>query len=175
MNWNEAFSYNENTGELTWKPRNGGTPVDARFNTKTAGRIAGAPCYNSAERNKTPRGIAIGYKGRDLYAHRIVWEMNRGPIPEGFVIDHINGNPLDNRMCNLRLASREQNYHNQRRGMKNTSGIKGVHFDKARNKWRAEIRFYNHVVSLGRFDTKGLAAVARAKAAVRYHGEFWRV
>ena len=101
--------------------------------------------------------------------------MNRGPIPECFVIDHINGNPLDNRLVNLRLATKEQNYHNQGRGMKNTSGIKGVHFDKDRNKWKAEIRFYNRVVSLGRFDTKGLAAVARVKAAIRYHGEFWRV
>lgn len=175
MNWSEAFDYNPSTGELVWNKRTGGTADDARFNTKTAGRIAGAPCYNGRERNNKPRGIAVGYRGRDYYAHRIVWEMHHGPIPDGLVIDHINGNPLDNRLSNLRLATKEQNYHNQGRGMKNNSGIKGIHYDKSRGKWRAEIRFYNKVVTLGRFDTKGMAAVARAKAAIRYHGEFWRV
>ena len=175
MEWSNVFSYDHSTGNLTWMPRTGGTPVDARFNTKTSGRVAGSPCYHGPERNKKPRGIAIGYRGQDLYAHRIVWEMHHGPIPEGLVIDHINGNPLDNRLSNLRLATKTQNYHNQGLGMKNRSGIKGVHFDKARGKWRAEIRFYNKVVGLGRFDTKGMAAVARAKAALRYHGEFYRI
>ena len=175
MNWDDVFLYQAATGCLIWRQRKSGSPEDLRFNTKTSGKIAGALAYNGPERNKKPRGITIGYKGQDLYAHRIVWEMHHGPIPEGFVIDHINGNPFDNRIQNLRLATKTQNYHNQGLGMKNTSGIKGVHYDKSRGKWRAEIRFYNNVVNLGRFDTKGMAAVARAKAALRYHGEFYRI
>jgi hypothetical protein len=175
MNWSEAFEYDQPTGFLRWRMRTGATPVDARFNTKTAGQIAGSLSYNGPERNNKPRGVSVGYRGRDYYAHRIVWELHHGPIPSGMVIDHINGNPFDNRLCNLRLATMEQNYHNQARGMKNKSGIKGVHYDKVRGKWKAEIRFFNKAITIGRFDSKGLAAVARAKAAIRYHGKFWRV
>lgn len=171
-NWKDVFFYQEASGTLVWRSRTSGSATDARFNTKTSGRIAGSI---GMERDGGVRGIVIGYRGKDLYAHRIIWEMHNGPIPAGMMIDHINGNPLDNRTCNLRLATREQNYHNQGLSGRNTSGIKGVHFDKARGKWRAEIRFYNKIVGLGRFETKGLAAVARAKAAIRYHGAFARI
>ena len=172
MNWNEVFTYDLSSGILTWKPRLSGSAADKRFNTKTAGKVAGAVAAGKYNR---PRGIAIGYRGKDFYAHRIVWEMHNGEIPIHMVIDHINGDATDNRLTNLRLATREQNYHNQGISLKNTSGIKGVHFDNARGLWKSEIRAFNRVISLGRFKTKGMAAVARAKAALRYHGEFARI
>lgn len=175
MNWSEVFEYNPDTGTLIWKKRTSGSVVDRRFNTKTSGKVAGARGHHSKKRPGKARGIVVGFHGKDLYAHRIIWEMVHGPIPEGMHIDHRNTNPFDNRLSNLRLATKEQNYHNQGLSTKNKSGIKGVHYDKARGKWRSEIRFYNKVVGLGRFDTKGMAAVARAKAALRYHGEFYRI
>ena len=173
MNWNEVFTYDGECGNLTWKPRLSGSPVDARFNTKTAGLVAGSAGIDSG--GKRYRGIVIGYRGADYYAHRIIWEMHYGTIPEGMMIDHINRNPLDNRLENIRLATREQNYFNMGRSSRNTSGIKGVHFAKSKGLWRAEIRAFNKVRSLGYFRTKGLAAVARAKAAMRYHGAFARI
>lgn len=62
--------------------------------------------------------------------HRVVWEMFNGPIPEGMVIDHLNGNPSDNYIENLSCKTRPQNMQNCKRNKRNKSGIVGVHFVK---------------------------------------------
>lgn len=177
MNWNELFTYEEATGNLIWKMREGAPKMVNRFNKHFAGMSAGVKGY--ATKNKTnPRGIVVRVRGHgkanDFYAHRIVWEMHNGVIPDGMVIDHINGNPFDNRMSNIRLATRAQNVQNMRVRPGCQSGLKGVYFDKHRQLWQADIIANGVRVRLGRYQTKGLAAVARAKAAIRYHGEFAR-
>src|SRR5262245_33505102 len=65
-------------------------------------------------------------------AHRLAWLHVHGSWPAGD-IDHVNGNPSDNRIVNLRLATRTQNNANSRR-RPNTSGFKGVHFCRERNR-----------------------------------------
>ncbi|WP_162475414.1 HNH endonuclease signature motif containing protein [Candidatus Erwinia dacicola] len=75
--------------------------------------------------------------GKREYVHRVVWEIHHGEIPEGMVIDHINGNPSDNRIENLRCVSQQINLLNKRKQKNNTSGITGVGFHKQRRKWRA--------------------------------------
>lgn len=177
MNWTELFTYNEATGELTWKRREGTPKMVGNFNKSYAGKVAGTKAYSEACKQGRPRGLTVTVRGLGLrgeYAHRIVWEMHNGPIPKGMMIDHINGNPFDNRLSNLRLANYCQNIHNSSISKRNNSGIKGVHYDKARQLWCAEVRANGKKYRLGRFQTKGLAAVARAKAALRYHGEFVR-
>lgn len=69
---------------------------------------------------------AVRRLGKNILCHRIVWELHNGPIPEGMVVDHVNGIPTDNRIENLRLATRAQNVHNQRMRRDNTSGVKGL-------------------------------------------------
>lgn len=175
MNWSELFIYNDTTGDLIWKPRQGAPKLASAFNKRFAGKVAGVMAYAD---NGDPRGIVIRVrmngKKNDYYAHRIISEMFDGDIPEGIQIDHADRNPFNNRRINLRRATMTQNRHNSRMTSRNTSGLKGVTFDKHRSLWVAEIRAFGKRHRLGRFHTKGLAAVARAKAAIRYHGEFAR-
>lgn len=87
-------------------------------------------------------------------------------------IDHINGNKLDNRVSNLRICSCSQNLANRGPQRNNTSGYKGVIYDKSRNKWRAEIRVQSKRMYLGRYETVEEAAVAYNVASEKYFGEF---
>lgn len=97
--------------------------------------------------------------------------MGDGVWPKG-QIDHVNGNRLDNRICNLRDATHAENQRNSKRPKSNTSGIKGVYWDKRSKKWGAHIRFGNKMLNLGRFSEKEDAAAAYKLAALKYHGDF---
>jgi len=92
--------------------------------------------------------------------------------PVGVSIDHINGNKLDNRKSNLRLCTVAQN--NFGRGIKkdNTSGCKGVHFNKPTGKWMARISANGKRKYLGLFETKELAYSSYKKASKELHGDF---
>ena len=73
--------------------------------------------------------------------------------PKDMQVDHINGNRLDNRRCNLRLATDGQNMGNSKIPRHNTSGFKGVSWDKRREQWEAYISKKDKKIHLGRFDT----------------------
>ncbi|EBW5988281.1 HNH endonuclease [Escherichia coli] len=112
---------------------------------------------------KTKSGHCIvSINGKREYVHRVVWEIHHGEIPEGMVIDHINGNPSDNRIENLRCVSQQINLLNKRKQKNNTSGITGVGFHKQRGKWRAT--FMNEY--LGSFGSFVDACEARIVAEV---------
>jgi len=92
-------------------------------------------------------------------------------VPEGYVIDHINGNGLDNRKANLRPATVAQNAWNSKK-RNPRSGYKGVCFDKDKGLWRAAIVCNRKRIHLGYFKDKTTAAKAYDKAAKKYHGQF---
>jgi hypothetical protein len=93
--------------------------------------------------------------------------------PIGIEVDHKkHGDTLNNRRSNLRLATKSQNGCNRGKQRNNTSGHKGVCWDSAKGKWRAEIKAGGKKFHLGRFRDKAEAAEAYKNAATKLHGEF---
>jgi hypothetical protein len=91
------------------------------------------------------------------------------------VVDHIDGNWLDNRKKNLRICTSPQNTLNTKLIWKNnTSGHKGVYLDKRYNRWLARIQYNKKTISLGMYDTFEEAKNARIKAELKLFGEFSR-
>ena len=150
------FNYDYNTGLLKWKYQK-----QSHFNGKIAG-------YRK-------RGyIKIEVDGSEFMAHRLVWKIVTGIDPGSSQVDHINGDKIDNRFTNLRLASNAQNAMNKGVSARNTSGYKGVSYSERRQKWVATIRINGKSIYLGRYSTPELAHMAYCKAAAELHGEFAR-
>jgi hypothetical protein len=94
--------------------------------------------------------------------------------PAGLMVDHINGDTLDNRPENLRICSHAENMRNRKIHKNNRSGFKGVYFAKDRNKWRAQIRSAGKKFTLGYFSSPEAAHKEYVKAAAAHHGDFSR-
>lgn len=112
---------------------------------------------------------------KTLHLHRVILIRMLGrDLADSEYCDHINGDGLDNRRSNLRLATHAENECNQRRHSNNTSGYKGVSLHKATQKWRASISINGIRKHLGLFDTAQDAYGAYCEAALKLHGEFAR-
>jgi hypothetical protein len=105
------------------------------------------------------------------FLHRLILDC-----PEGMMIDHINGNGLDNRTQNLRICTHSENMRNRRRHKNNKSGYKGVYQDcrRKRNQWRAQIKFEGKKISIGSYKTPEEAHKAYMVLAKKLHKEFAR-
>lgn len=110
--------------------------------------------------------------GRGYYVHRLAWFYVHGRWPQQ-QIDHINGDPHDNRIANLREATVEQNRRNVRLSTKNKFGLKGVTIQKGR--YKAQIRFAGKHINIGLFDSPEEAHAAYCRHAIQLHGEFARL
>jgi hypothetical protein len=151
----ETFSYND--GILTWKSKKG------KVNSFVGKKVG---CVNQV-------GYVVVVIDRVQYtAHRIIWIMHNGEIPQGMVIDHIDGDKTNNNIENLRCVTSAQNTMNRKRPpSNNTSGYMGVYFDDSTSKkWRAGIAINGSFKHIGRFETKEEAAKAYNEA-VKIHRE----
>ena len=92
--------------------------------------------------------------------------------PGDLVVDHINRNKLDNRICNLRVCTQQQNKRNRSIQCNNTSGVTGVSWVSKYNKWMAQIQINGKSKNLGCFNTKEEAINARKQAEIEYFGEY---
>lgn len=138
------------TGVLSW---NGN--ADPRCRNKTISRIS----FNGY--------VVLSFKNRQMYAHRVMWLLVYGHWPTGD-LDHINGNKQDNRIENLRVASRlvnNQNLHKAKSPSK--CGLLGV--EKNHNGWRARIRVGGKRIGLGTFKTPEEAHETYIKAKRELH------
>ena len=106
--------------------------------------------------------------------HRIVYERTHGKKPKGMQIDHINGDILDNRVENLRIATYAENQWNAKKRVDNTSGVKGVCWHKASQKWYAQIKQNKVMYNLGVYKDKKEAEKVVRKKREELHGEFAR-
>lgn len=107
-------------------------------------------------------------------AHQIAWLLVKGKWPKKD-IDHIDGNRSNNSISNLREATKQQNAWNMKRkngeNIKNTSGTKGVYFNKARKKWEVSIGV-GRKIYIGLFSELSDAVLARKKSEKKYHKEY---
>ena len=134
--------------------------------------------YNWSE--KQDNGICTGYvkttmwdnnKPRVVYLHRFILEQNGFDI-KNKTIDHKNHKPYDNQKSNLRICKHYENIIACKTYSNNTSGRKGVYWDKARKKWMVTITINKKTIRLGRFDDFDEAVRVREEAERKYHGEF---
>jgi hypothetical protein len=108
-------------------------------------------------------------KTRRIYLHRVVLKLGSGG---GMVVDHLNGDGLDNRKSNLRVVTSSQNQRNRAGAQVNSaSGVRGVYWHAQRSKWAAAIRVQGKNISLGLHDDMTAAIAARLAGEKAYWSE----
>lgn len=129
--------------------------------------IVGGHSWHAAEVSTGKWYAGAWGDGKTAYMHRLITSA-----PKGMVVDHINGDGLDNRRANLRVCLHRENISN-RKGLQsnNTTGYVGV-VQRRYGKYEARIKVDGETIYLGRFETAIEAAKARDKAAVEMHGDF---
>lgn len=160
----QCVTYDPETGKIVWLRR----PIEhfrdefaaKRFNSLFPGK----PAFNTMHRT----GALVGsLDGRQILAHRIAFYIGTGTHPDKEV-DHINGNPADNRIANLRLVSRSENARNRKRspGIRQSYAY-GVR-QSSKNSWRAFIGVDGKLIPIGSYPTAEAAFAARREAEKQY-------
>lgn len=152
-----ALSYDPISGKIFWRIGGG---------RRKKGEEAG-----SVNKTRWNTYIEIGVGGGIYKAHRIAWAIYYGSWPSG-LIDHNNGNSMDNSISNLRLATAAQNSHNATIRKSNTTGFKGVTYKRNENAYVAQIRANGSRKYLGIYRTAEEAHEVYCLAAAMLHGEF---
>ena len=156
------MTYDPTAGVFWWRSN---PARSTQWNARYAGQIAGAFDI---------KGYQIITICRKAYkAHRLAYLYIHGAWPTGDV-DHINGDKADNRIANLREATRSQNCANKGVGASNTSGVKGVSWNRSLCKWGASIKANRRNIHLGYFNDLGEAQSVYTEAASEYFGQFAR-
>jgi hypothetical protein len=151
----ELLNYNHETGVFTWLVTAG---------RRRAGNEAG---WLTNGHNGIRRTIEV--EQRNYKAHRLAWFYVNGKWPCG-VIDHINGNPADNRIENLRDVTQKVNIQNEKVARKKTkSGLLGAHWIERDKKWAANIRVDGRTIRLGAFQSPEEAHYVYLEAKRRLH------
>jgi len=153
----ELLIYNPETGKWLWKVRRNRMPLGSK-----AGTISGDGYIN------------ISVDGLVYRAHRLAWLYMTGEWPSR-QIDHEDTNRSNCKWNNLRISNQSQNIANSRRRSNNSSGYKGVSWNKRLSKWKAYIMKDGKNYNLGFFDHAIDASIAYQRAAVEMFGAFARM
>lgn len=156
----QLLDYCPDTGVLTWKAvplgiAHGRSDRDEAsiakgWNRLRAGVVAGSPQQDGRLRVTVDR--------QAYYAHRLAWLLHFGVEPDG-IIDHLNGNPADNRIENLRIATYAENSRNKRVAVRASTGHRGIYLRRGR--FRVITRVRGKTITIGTFDTMAEAIMAR--------------
>lgn len=152
---NALLDYNPETGVFIRKKNAAKAP---------AGSIATQAYHNKGY-------LTLSIKNKKYLAHRIAWFMTYGSLPNG-VIDHINQIRTDNRICNLRDCSVSDNVYNSKTRTDNTSGHRGVFWNKQSKRWVAKINRNSKQIHLGSYQSKEDAIEAFKVAATKITNGF---
>lgn len=167
----EFFSANFETGVISWRAN----PDPALFSTHgkyawhmrdRAGREA--KLYKGSQQGHMSLKVRHQGKNVTLLAHRIVWALANNDYPK-CEIDHANNDPADNRLVNLRLASRKENSTNATR---RKEGLKGAYLGKG-DKWFSMVWDGERLIQLGRFPSQQAAHEAWLRAKAPLSGNFF--
>lgn len=149
----DSFEYKD--GNLYWKFHT------SKKANKFIGKKAGSKMKNGY--------YHIQFNGKYIYLHRAIFFMHYGYLPK--LVDHIDGDPSNNKIENLREATTAQNSWNQK-FKRSASGFKGVTWNKQNKKWQPQIKANNKKFYLGKFANLDDAIIAYQKAAEKLHGEY---
>ena len=118
------------------------------------------------------------FRQRIYFNHRVIYFLNTGIDPEEKQVDHIDGNELNNKISNLRLATHKQNQDNRKKQKNNTSGVTGVSWHKRDNRYYAHILYNKKKFSLGHFNKsdkdKAVAVRIAAETDPRFKDQEYR-
>lgn len=156
----QLFAYDPLSGNLLW---------NVQRQRIRRGSVAGTVTFQNYR--------VINTQGEMYRAHHLVWLWHHGYLPK--MLDHINGDPLDNRIENLRECDHQQNMVNRKIHKNNTSRYKGVRLDKTDGKWVAVAEYrtpgQNGSRQIGRYDTAEEAAIGYNLDAMKHYPEFSRL
>ena len=133
LNWGEYFQLNENSpsGLVRIKDYRGKDVKDYNVGTK------------SYRKNGDSAAWKVSFNIKSYQVHRIIWVLIHGSIDNGMVIDHLDGNPFNNKIKNLALKSLAGNARNRHKQKDNKTGITGVYLSRAREKYYYVANWYN--------------------------------
>lgn len=154
----DLLHYIPETGDFIWL-----NPTSSRVK---AGAVAGTVAVNDRGRAKPHPHLLIRIRGVKYLAHRLAWLFGHGVDPGALLVDHINGDSLDNRLSNLRLATTTENMWNVSEALSTSkSGTRGAYQHKQTGNWIAEISINGKRQHLGVFKTQDEASLAYEQAA----------
>jgi len=159
----EHFDYNPDTGIIIWKK-----PTNQRI------KVGAEAGHEKPHKNHSLVYRRIRFNHSNYQAHRLAYYMYHGIDPRNNEIDHKDRNGLNNKINNLRLATRSDNCKNRSMAENNTSGVTGVYWHIRRRKWAAQIKWNGKQKHIGYFVNKEDAKQVRKEAEKKYFGEFRR-
>ena len=153
---------------LSWLPRE---DVQFKYDNKNAG------CKHADQRKYQSWDVSITHNNKkyNIKCSRVILLLHNGYLTKNKEVDHKDGNSLNNKVNNLRESTLAQNKHNRKISKNNTSGHKGVYWNKASGKWMVRINANGKSYYFGTYVNKEDAIKVAIAARKKLHGEFGRI
>lgn len=147
------FEYNKDRGVLIWKN-------PPKENSYLINQIAG-----TLQESNGVKYLRIGFKGKKIFVHKLIYFLEKNITPR--IVDHIDGNGLNNHIKNLRASTFRKNSQNRIEHRK--GALPGASWEKSRQKWFSSIQINGRTKFLGRFNTQKEAHARYNKAIIEFN------